>query len=211
LKNLLGLLLPNHVKLRDQIEGVLDMELIKQQMDNQTFDYRHHGLFVVDTISKLCAPARDSAIAELRQSNDPVTLFKYVAHIILFQFFTLNNQVSKRGIMEMLDLLKLDMANYTIQQMRPYIQQQVVTYEQKKFQELLDAQKETGLDGLEATRLWLGRASRRIKDEATIGGYRTESGLTASAIVNEAFMEMFVWNCEHPFPEVSTYFLWPLF
>ena len=43
--------------------------------------------------------------------------------------------------MEMLDLLKLDMANYTIQQMRPYIQQQVVSYEQKKFKELLDTQK----------------------------------------------------------------------
>jgi hypothetical protein len=72
----LGLLLPNHVKLRDQIEGVLDMELIKQQMDNQTFDYQQYGLFVVDTMSKLCAPARDSAIAELRQASDPVTLFK---------------------------------------------------------------------------------------------------------------------------------------
>jgi hypothetical protein len=113
--------------------------------------------------------------------------------------------------MEMLDLLKLDMANYTIQQMRPYIQQQVVTYEQKKFKELLDAQKETGIDGLEATRLWLSRAKKRIVDGATIGGYKTESGPTASAIANEAFMEMFVWNCEHPFPEVSPIYLCTLF
>ena len=104
--------------------------------------------------------------------------------------------------MEMLDLLKLDMANYTIQQMRPYIQQQVVTYEQKKFKELLEAQKETGIDGLEATRLWLSRANQRIKSNETIGSYKYESGATASAIVNEAFMDMFVWNCEHPFPEV---------
>jgi hypothetical protein len=43
--------------------------------------------------------------------------------------------------METLELLKLDMANYTIQQMRPHIQQQVVIYEQKKFKELLDTQK----------------------------------------------------------------------
>jgi hypothetical protein len=105
--------------------------------------------------------------------------------------------------MEMLDLLKLDMANYTIQQMRPYIQQQVVTYEQKKFKEVLDVQRETGIDGLEGTRLWLARAQKRIQDDAAIGGYKTDSGATASAIANEAFMEMFVWNCEHPFPEVT--------
>lgn len=43
--------------------------------------------------------------------------------------------------METLELLKLDMANYTIQQMRPYIQQQAVAYEQKKFKELLELQK----------------------------------------------------------------------
>ena len=102
----------------------------------------------------------------------------------------------------MLDLLKLDMANYTIQQMRPYIQQQVVQYEQKKFKELLEAQKETGIDGLEATKLWLQRAFNRIKDNEALGQFKHESGPTASATVNEAFMEMLVWNCEHPFPEV---------
>jgi hypothetical protein len=105
--------------------------------------------------------------------------------------------------MEMLDLLKLDMANYTIQQMRPYIQQQVVQYEQKKFKELLEAQKETGIDGLEGTKLWLKRAFARINENQAIGHFKHESGPTASAIVNEAFMEMFVWNCEHPFPEVN--------
>jgi hypothetical protein len=43
--------------------------------------------------------------------------------------------------METLDLLKLDMANFTIAQMRPQIQQQVVTYEQQKFKEFLEFQK----------------------------------------------------------------------
>ena len=43
--------------------------------------------------------------------------------------------------METLDLLKLDMANFTITQMRPQIQQQVVSYEQTKFKEFLELQK----------------------------------------------------------------------
>lgn len=106
----------------------------------------------------------------------------------------------------MLELLKLDMANYTIQQMRPYIQQQVVAYEQKKFKELLAAQKETGMDGLEATKLWLERARERIKDNNTIGQVKYDLGATASSIVNEAFMEIFVWKSEYPFPEVIRYF-----
>ena len=122
------------------------MELIRQQMDKETFDYQQYGFFVIDIMSKLCAPARDTSIEQLRNATDPVTLFKY-AHFFSFVSVYVFKTTCKdyfslyRGIMEMLELLKLDMANYTIQQMRPYIQQQVVAYEQKKFQELLDTQK----------------------------------------------------------------------
>jgi hypothetical protein len=177
----LSLLLPNHVKFREQIEAVLDMELINQQMDNNSFDYEQYALFIIDTMSKLCAPARDPDMERLSKIKEPVELFK--------------------GIMETLELLKLDMANYTIQQMRPHIQQQVVAYEQKKFKELLDAQKEVGIDGLEATRQWLTRAQNRIKENKTIGMFKYESGATPSSICNEAFMEIFVWTCDYMFPE----------
>lgn len=119
---LLSLLLPNHVKFREQIDSVLDLELIKQQMDRRVFDYKEYARFLIEVMSKLCAPARDADIDDLRRLvDDPVDVF--------------------RGIMETLDLLKLDMANYTIAQMRPFIQQQVVAYEQKKFKELLETQK----------------------------------------------------------------------
>ena len=62
---------------------------------------------------------------------------------------------------------------------------------------------ETGIDGLEATKEWLARAQQRIKDGKPIGGFKYESGPTPSSICNEAFMEIFVWTCEHLFPEVS--------
>jgi hypothetical protein len=157
------------------------MDLIQQQMDKNLFDYEQYALFIIDTMSKLCAPARDATLEKLSKIKEPVELFK--------------------GIMETLELLKLDMANYTIQQMRPHIQQQVVAYEQKKFKELLDTQKEAGIDGLEATKQWLVRAQNRIKENNTIGSYKYESGPTPSSIVNEAFMEIFVWTCDHMFPE----------
>jgi hypothetical protein len=63
--------------------------------------------------------------------------------------------------------------------------------------------KETGIDGLEATRKWLRRAHTRIKSDETIGSFKYESGTTPSSIANEAFMEIFVWKSEYTFPEVS--------
>ena len=36
------LLLPNHVKLKEKIDEVLDMELIKQQMNSETFEYQKY-------------------------------------------------------------------------------------------------------------------------------------------------------------------------
>ena len=42
--------------------------------------------------------------------------------------------------MELLELMKMDMANFTIAQMRPHIQQQSIDYERKKFKEFLESQ-----------------------------------------------------------------------
>lgn len=41
----------------------------------------------------------------------------------------------------MLDLMKMDMANFTIQQIRPYLQQQSMEYEKTKFEEFLKTQR----------------------------------------------------------------------
>lgn len=46
-----------------------------------------------------------------------------------------------REIFEVMDLMKMDMANFTIQQIRPYCQQQSVEYERKKFQDFLKSQQ----------------------------------------------------------------------
>lgn len=40
----------------------------------------------------------------------------------------------------MLDLMKVDMANFAVSSIRPHLMQQSVEYERKKFQELLEKQ-----------------------------------------------------------------------
>lgn len=47
---------------------------------------------------------------------------------------------SDRGIMEVLELMRLDMANFTIAQLRPQIKQQSMEYEREKFREFLESQ-----------------------------------------------------------------------
>ena len=43
--------------------------------------------------------------------------------------------------METIELMRKDMANFTIRQIRPYIQQNSIEYERKKFGQFFDAQK----------------------------------------------------------------------
>lgn len=73
---LVSLLLPQHVRLRAQLQEVLDMDLIQQKMENDAFDIFYYANYVVDTMSRLCAPVRDKRVARLRDSKEVVPLFK---------------------------------------------------------------------------------------------------------------------------------------
>ncbi|XP_070189597.1 T-complex protein 11-like protein 1 isoform X2 [Littorina saxatilis] len=157
-ENLLSLLLPQHVRLRAQVLEVLDMDLIRQKIHNEAFDIFFYASYVMGTMARLCAPVRDERVAALKELKDVVPLFK--------------------EIFEVLDLMKMDMANFTIQQMRPYLQQQSVDYERKKFNEFLKTQEENGTDGLEFTRLWLKRNFQKLlaaEKEAAEQGQTTSS------------------------------------
>lgn len=182
-ESLLSVLLPQHTRLRAQIEEVLDTELIQQKLQNDAFDIYYYSNYVIGIMARLCAPARDEKIARLKQMKDVVSLFK--------------------EIFEVLDLMKMDMANFTIQQIRPYIQQQSVEYEKKKFDEFLKKQEEAGIDGLELTRDWLKRSFERLRP----GGVTPREGAseanmaTPAAILNGAYMELLQWDTSRLFPE----------
>lgn len=96
--------------------------------------------------------------------------------------------------------MKMDMANFTIMQMRPYIQQQSVQYERAKFQHFLDTQRNLGVDGLELTRLWIEQSFKRLEKECMKSG--AASTITPRDVLNEAYMDLLYWNERDPFPEV---------
>lgn len=169
-ETLLGLLLPHSTKLREEINEVLDTELIQQQVDNNTLDFQYYADYVTSVMAKMCTPARDDNIKKLKQEKDVVAVFK--------------------GILEVLELMRLDMANFTIEMYRPLLVASSVDYEKTKFQEFLNLHPE----GLENTKAWLLRHAPLHSPPATPDQQRD--------VIAQAYLELLNWHDnQHDYPE----------
>lgn len=173
-QGLLSILLPQHTKLKQNILEVLDSKLIEQQVEAETLNFKEYAHYVISLMGKMCAPARDEKIKELTEMSDIIEVFK--------------------GILELLDLMKLDMANFTIQLFRPDIVASSVEYERKKFKEFLAIQP----DGLAVTRKWLLKhiSNKESVDHSPEGIKK----LTESAL-GEAYLELLEMGPDEPYPE----------
>ncbi|KFM78912.1 hypothetical protein X975_05252, partial [Stegodyphus mimosarum] len=174
---LLWLLLPHNSRLKNEINEVLDIELIQQQAEKDALDVLSYAQFIISTMSRICAPARDSNIQELRKLIEIVPLY--------------------RGILETLELMKLDMVNFTISHMRPHIQQHSIEYEKKKFQEILQSLEGLSppVDGLKFTRLWLQNVYSDILSESN------GTDLPNSLVLRKAYLKILRWQEAENFPE----------
>ncbi|XP_031232088.1 T-complex protein 11 X-linked protein 2-like isoform X2 [Mastomys coucha] len=140
---LMSLLLPRQNRLRNEIEEALDLDLLKQETEHGALDVPHLSNYILNLMALMCAPVRDEAVHELESIKDPVQLL--------------------RGIFKVLGLMKMDMVNYTIKNIRPYLQEHSIQYERAKFQELLDKQP----DLLDCTTKWMTRAATELTTSLT--------------------------------------------
>lgn len=53
-ENLLSLLLPQHTRLRQEIEEILDLELIEQKAENGILEFERYAQYVLSVCSRLC-------------------------------------------------------------------------------------------------------------------------------------------------------------
>jgi len=173
---LYSILLPQHEKLKEKIEGILDIEVIQQQIDNDCLEFEKYAGYILGLMGMLCAPVRDERLAELKEETKVVPLF--------------------RGIMDLLEQMKLDMANFTIQQVRPVIVSQSVEYEKLKFREFLET-REGEENGLVSTREWLMRHNP-TEEELNDPKYRK---LLGQRILNDSFVELLQWDEYYTLPE----------
>ncbi|XP_041131839.1 T-complex protein 11-like protein 1 isoform X1 [Polyodon spathula] len=184
-ETLLSFLLPGHSRLRNQINEVVDLDLIKQEAENGALDINKVVEFIIGMMGTLCAPARDEEIRKLRDITAIVPLFK--------------------AIFSVLDLMKIDMANFAVSSIRPHLMQQSVEYERTKFQEFIEKQH----NALDFTQRWLEAAANSLVNsgtEATLAppGAAASAGpaLCPLTVHNHAYMSLLRWNHKHtPFPE----------
>lgn len=179
-ETLLSFLLPGHGRLQSRIEEVLDLPLIQQQAEKGTLDIGQLSQFVVGMMGSLCAPCRDDDINKLKEIADVALLLK--------------------SIFSVLDLMKMDMANFALSSIRPHLMQQSVEYERTKFQEFLDKQP----NALDYTEKWLGDTVKAVRQsDANVCGASSEpSSLLPLQIHNKAYLRLLQWDhAAEPFPE----------
>ncbi|XP_061617631.1 T-complex protein 11-like protein 2 [Phyllopteryx taeniolatus] len=177
---LLSFLNPGSNRMRTQILEMLDMDLIRQQVDNDAVDIAGLASYVIGVMGKLCAPVRDHEIKKLRESTgNIVTLF--------------------REIFRVLDLMKADIVNLTIDNLRPVMQKQSVEYERTKFQSILD--KTPG--ALKHTAAWIKMTFEELLSTMPSNQGKGQLCLPGPfQVLNVAFVHILMWDyTEHPLPE----------
>lgn len=161
---------PQNSRIKDNIREVLDLDLIKQQAEKGVLDFHHYAQYIISIMSKICAPVRDEKIRELTQQTDIIETFK--------------------GVMELLQLMRLDLANFTITMMRPNIIASSIEYEKAKFAEFLKINS----NGLQHTERWL---LRNFDPEKITGSSTSGTGnirqLTHS-LLTEAYLDLLEWD-----------------
>ncbi|XP_076152804.1 T-complex protein 11-like protein 2 [Alosa pseudoharengus] len=181
---LLSFLNPGSNRMRTQIMEVLDMDLIRQQADNDAVDIQGMATYVINTMGKMCAPVRDEEIKKLRENpGDIVSLFKEIFRV--------------------LDLMMMDFVNTTIQMIRPELQKHSVEYEREKFQNIL----QTTPNALDHTTGWI-KASLEEAIQAMPPAEKSGDpdkavkALPGPALVmNTAFVRLLMGTHEDPLPE----------
>lgn len=153
-ENMLSLLLPYQNSLRTHINEMLDLDLIKQQADHGILDISKLAQSIVGFLSKMCAPARDEQAKKILLNEDIVDLF--------------------REVFSLIDAMKVDMANFQLQTIKPHLMQQSVEYERKKFKDYLQSNP----GGLMSTKVWLKRGAQ----VATGVGVRAAAQVSAEAV-----------------------------
>ncbi|XP_004083113.1 T-complex protein 11-like protein 2 [Oryzias latipes] len=180
---LLSFLNPGANRMRTQIMEVLDMDLIRQQADNNAVDIQGLASFIINTMGKLCAPVREEEIKKLRESTDNIV-------ILLKEIF------------RVIDLMRVDHINFSIELIRPFLQKYSVEYEREKFQKILEKTP----TALNHTTAWIQAAKEELSSATvptdTNHGVGKTAMLSPFQLLNTAFLHILRWDySKNPIPE----------
>lgn len=107
-------------------------------MRQKTFDMQRMINYVLDVASSMCAPVRDEQIQQARQTSNMVDQL--------------------RQIFSILEDMSLDLSNFKLRSLRPYLMSISVEYEREKFAQMLN----DGTIQLVRTTAWLNKSADKL-------------------------------------------------
>ncbi|XP_008841348.2 T-complex protein 11-like protein 2 isoform X1 [Nannospalax galili] len=170
---LLSFLTPGGNRLHNQICEVLDIDLIRQQAEHSAVDIQGLANYVINTMGKICAPVRDGDIRELKATSNIVALLRQIFHV--------------------LDLMKMDMANFAIMSIRPHIQRQLVEYERTKFQEIMGEIP----NALNQTTEWIKESVNELLSETAVTPGAENSSMPSLSpilVLDNSYLKLLQWD-----------------
>jgi hypothetical protein len=160
IQTIISELLPKSDDIASEVSEWVDVKLVSQQLSHGVFD----PFSTIERLGALllrhCAPIRDesvTAMVETCKSGDFGSTLK--------------------KLFEILELMKLDYANYQMNRLRPFVLEKAVDFEWRWFKDRVDCEA----IGLDATAQWM----------AAFGGTPTETLKTRDLFLN-AFMELII-------------------
>ncbi|VDN01583.1 unnamed protein product [Thelazia callipaeda] len=177
-KRIINLLTPEQVRLISEVEGLLDVDLLKQQIENKCLDVRQLFESVLELLRRLCAPIRDEVVDGLRKLTDLIDML--------------------RGVFDLLELMRVDMANFVVQCNRPALKEYSAEYERIQFMKLLE--KDPELES--STMKWLQRHLNMESNDGSLSkkSFEDLSNGEVSDIINRAYMELLEWDPKDTYP-----------
>ncbi|XP_062507440.1 T-complex protein 11-like protein 1 isoform X2 [Corticium candelabrum] len=168
-QGLLELIPPHHSTMKDEVNQVLDYELVSQQAQHGILNIGSYADFIVSVLLCLCSPERDETVKSLLlYKGNVVELFK--------------------NVFKVLEQLKLDLANFQLQMIKPHLRLRAAEHEREKFQEFLEISQ----GDLRATKKWLKIAKRERNASKMIN----HENIIAAAMANLLF-----WPDQEDYPE----------
>ncbi|CAN3372560.1 hypothetical protein DIURU_004945 [Diutina rugosa] len=129
LRDVLLSLLPN--KDRPQVNEIMDIELLVQQLNHGSFDFVEMARWLGDVFKSHCAPMRDGWVSEMIQKFVDAERQHSVESLV----------AGLRSIFQILEAMKLDVANHQIRILRPVLIGTAVDFEREYFQSLISHNK----------------------------------------------------------------------
>ncbi|KAG8944529.1 hypothetical protein FRC04_001751 [Tulasnella sp. 424] len=160
----------------DPLLAAFDPLLIQQEIQHGVFDYRSVFRWLGEIMKTHCAPMRDAMVETMVRMGTMEDVEDGVPR-------ERRPVKALRMCFEILEVMKLDIANHQLQALRPYLLETCPDFELKTFQERF----EKGISGLDITRRWISRAIAATPQPSPASRSKHVMTALCSAMVNVVF------------------------